>query len=284
MQVHDTFQMQSRPESSPIAMRALQAFLWLVAQACIVYDEAKKHWITQWLWRHAQSTYKFGRRWVLGWADSRQDGIPSNMVIAICGKKGSGKDTSAAKIVKCMWELEGHWYKHRTFAEPLKRVVQLLTNCSSSKLHTHEGKESVFPNAFHPEQETYRDILKSIGKATRRFLANWIDQQWHRELRTSHFLKLPNCWVLSDLRLQDELKWVRSLAPTNSTATRVIVIRIESPRFDMKVDTDVSETSVDEFAKNEIDFTIYNTTWDDNQKNLEKQCKLICETILHSKQ
>ncbi len=267
----------------------MQSLWWLATTIYTLYQQIKQHWVTQWLWQQTKSLHKFSRRWVsvaMGWHESRQDGISQNVVIAICGKKGSGKDTSAAKLARWMWQLDGYWYKHRTFAEPLKRVVQELTNCPSSKLHTHEGKESIFVNPFSAEQETYRDILKSIGKATRRFLANWIDLQWQRELRASHFLKLPNCWVLSDLRLQDELKWVRSLS--NST-TRVFVIRVESARpfesprdGDIK-DSDVTETSIDSFAKSEIDFTIFNTTWDDNQKNLDTQCKQICQTILNSK-
>ncbi len=192
-----------------------------------------------------------------------------------------------------MWELNGQVYKHRTFAKPLKDTVQLLTNCSNDMLHTHEGKETVFPNPFHPEQETYRDVLKSVGKATRRFLANWIHQQWKRETYLWNTkCKLPNLWILSDLRLEEELKWVRSLATEStandgsvssttgirtSPATKVFVVRVEAKS--QNADSDISEVSVDSFPKNEIDFTIYNMTWNDQQSNLDAQCKNICEAI-----
>jgi hypothetical protein len=264
-----------------LKQRCVMGLMWLTMNAYLLQQYIRTHWITQWAMQEVKSIYRFGWRWV-------RNPLQPNVVIAICGKKGSGKDTSAAKIRRWMWELNGQVYKHRTFAKPLKDTVQLLTNCSNAMLYTHEGKETVFPNPFHADQETYRDILKSVGKATRRFLANWIHQQWKRETELWNTkCKLPNLWVLSDLRLEEELKWVRSLATEGSTSstngvrtqrkTKIFIIRVEANGTG--TDSDVSEVSVDSFPKNEIDFTIYNKTWNDQQSNLDAQCKNICEAI-----
>lgn len=257
-----------------LQQRLLYFTVWLLATACCLYEQIRTHWITQWMWQQTQSMYKFVRRWI-SYVFAPTHVPPTNVVIAICGKKGSGKDTTAMKLRKWMWHLDGSLFRHRTFAEPLKQTVQLLTNCSSDKLHTHEGKESIFPNKFHPEPETYRDILKHVGKATRRFLANWIDQKWQRDRQMMKFLHLPNNWILSDLRLVDELKWVRSLC---SSDTHVFVIRVVSDKSDS--DSDISETSIDTFDASEINFTIRNTKWDDNMENLDLQCKQLCQVIV----
>ena len=201
---------------------------------------------------------------------------PTNIVIAICGKKGSGKDTSAKIIQNYMWTTHAQWYRTRAFAKPLKDVVQILTQCSDDKLHTHEGKESVFPNTFSPEHETYRDILKSVGKATRRFLANWMHQTWRRETAQMNYYRLPNLWIVTDLRLDDELKWLRTEV---ANSARVFVVRVDAVA--PSKDSDITEVSVDAFPNQEIDFTIYNHTWDDHQNRLQKDCERMCEEIMY---
>ena len=202
---------------------------------------------------------------------------PPNVIIGICGKKGVGKDTSAGIIQSLMWSMHGDWYKHRAFAKPLKEVVQILTQCPHDKLNTHEGKESVFYNPFTPKPETFRDILKAVGKATRCYLANWIDQRWKRDTEAAKNWRLPNLWVVSDLRLDDELKWMRA----QKGEAIVFVVHVWSPYHEDGMDRDISEVSVDAFPKNEIDFTIENNHWDDNQQNLEEQCQRVCQAILY---
>jgi hypothetical protein len=57
-------------------------------------------------------------------------------------------------------------------------------------------------------------------------------------------------------------------------------VRVESPRDATATDRDVTEVSVDEFRKMDIDFTIHNVFWDDKQRNLDCVCRQVCETIL----
>lgn len=257
-------------------------FVWQVATNVIERIHANP--TIQLITVHTTSFSMFVSRWVkllYGYMVGHDTALPSNVVIAVCGKKGSGKDTTTSKLRKWMWLLRGHYYKHRSFAKPLKTVVQTLTSCSSDMLETHEGKESVFNNPFFvPEQdkkaETYRDVLKHVGKHTRRYLAHWIDNQWRRETQLwNESCRLPNYWILSDLRLQDELQWLKQLKNT-----RVYIVRVESPRDATATDRDISEVSVDEFRKSDIDFTIHNIVWDDGKRFLENQCRQVCESIL----
>lgn len=261
-----------------------QVLLWTTIHVYQGWKFVKLVWHhpqTQNLCRCAQNGIKqlypiafFLRKWFRTIVNSSPP-PPPNVIIAICGKKGSGKDTCAQFIRNSMWRLNGDVYKHRTFAKPLKDVVQLLTNCSDDMLHTHEGKESVFKNEFYPElNETYRDILKSVGKSVRRFFLHWIDRQWRRETELWTKCRLPNLWVLSDLRLFDELQWLKNI----SKHVRVYIIRIESPR-DSKTDTDITETSVDQFPAEDVHFKIYNTHWDDNKQNLKRECERISVCI-----
>jgi hypothetical protein len=194
---------------------------------------------------------------------------PCNVVIAICGKKESGKDT-ACNIIRLymLWKRQ-LYFKHKTFAEPLKNAVQALTDCSSRMVYTHDGKESRFRNLAGPDRvETYRDVLKSVGKATRPYLAHWIRSKWANSAR-------PTFWVISDLRLKDELDWIRSLQ-----GTQVFVVRVNGPQN--QVDMDISETSVDAFSNDQINFTIDNTERNDDMKQLKQQCVDICDRVYSS--
>src|SRR5579872_5625253 len=104
------------------------------------------HPFVQLIWRNIVNVGRFAARWTL----SCQHGdTPPNVIVAICGKKGSGKDTSTAKLRKWMWMLHADVYRHRTFAEPLKRAVQILTDCPADTLNTREGKESKFLNRYN---------------------------------------------------------------------------------------------------------------------------------------
>jgi len=47
-----------------------------------------------------------------------------------------------------------------------------------------------------------------------------------------------------------------------------------------QTDRDISEVSVDGFAESQIDFTIQNNKWDDNQRDLDDQCRAVCVKIL----
>jgi len=260
------------------------AFIWITLQYWRL-----NAWMNQYPYiRRLLVTVKHHIRWIGQWFRFVYNGCrsiisskrPPNVVIAICGKKGSGKDTSARIIRRYMWMQYTHLYRSRAFAKPLKDVVKVLTQCSDDKLHTHEGKESTFPNAFSAEPETYRDILKSVGKATRRFLANWMHQTWRHETSTMNYFQLPNCWVITDLRLNDELKWLRTEVAKDA---RVFVVKIEcvnEPDKGLK-DSDITEVSVDSFSTQDIDFTIYNHTWTDQQDRLQKDCERMCDEIMY---
>ena len=56
------------------------------------------------------------------------------MIIAISGKKFSGKDTAAKMIIEHLYEHEGMLFCRHSFADKVKEVVELLTGIKRTKV------------------------------------------------------------------------------------------------------------------------------------------------------
>lgn len=83
------------------------------------------------------------------------------MIIALHGKKGSGKDT----VAKMIQELYPGKFKIAKFADLIKDLVCKITGCSKNQLEDPNFKESPLPKQFHKyevyikEKRPYEDIL-----------------------------------------------------------------------------------------------------------------------------
>ena len=119
------------------------------------------------------------------------------MIIGICGKKGSGKDTVADFLV--------HEYGfHKTsFAEPLKQICQCLFELTAEQLHDPIKKEEVIPEwNLSPRQ-----MFQKIG--TDLFRKHFDQDIWLKLFRSRlKKSKCPNI-VVADVRFQNEADLVK---------------------------------------------------------------------------
>lgn len=124
------------------------------------------------------------------------------MIIGICGKNRSGKDT-VANYLKDKYKFE-----HLYFAEPLKKAAILLFKLSPEQI-TGDLKETI--DARY--NKSPRQLLRWLGIHV--FRNQFKDSFWldylkfsYEEIRT----KNPNVLVVvSDVRFQDEIDMIKKL-------------------------------------------------------------------------
>lgn len=129
------------------------------------------------------------------------------MIIALCGKKGSGKDTTGAHLV------EKHGYKRFALADPLKDVCAILFSLSHEQLNgdkeaptfwgksTREILQFVGTEMF---REKLQELLPNIGD---NFWALHLYSRLAGELRDNPKAKI----VITDVRFENEISTLRML-------------------------------------------------------------------------
>lgn len=188
------------------------------------------------------------------------------MIIALHGKKGSGKDT-VAKIIQ---ELYPDKFKIVKFADIIKDLVCKITGCSKDQLEDTNFKESSLPKQFYkyavyikeesPYEDvllgsysdieeanqvlyqdlanryvktiepTYRDLMIDLGTAVRE-----IDENiWVYALLNS--LDYYGDYIITDLRFKNELNILKKYDP------ETIFIKIERLRIGDKVIFDIEDS------------------------------------------
>ena len=190
------------------------------------------------------------------------------MVIGISGKKESGKDT-VCKIIQAVdlyyncprktgsWEprnkfiwdfvrgdrdvtlsmhrdIESKW-ERVAYADKLKEVIALITNCSMYALYSHSGKESCSP-IKQPNSErfyTYRELLQLFGSEVGRLISPdlWVDSLFAGYSDQD--------WIIPDVRFPNEAKKIIDLGG--------FVIRTE--RDGLPQDNHESETALDGYSE-----------------------------------
>jgi hypothetical protein len=153
-------------------------------------------------------------------------------LIVFTGHKGSGKDTCGDFIVK------ERGYKKINFADPLKKITEILFGLPRSYWYDPVPKEKVVKQ--WPYQSP-RTILQLCG--TECFRNSWPDiwiQNWIRSVDNS-----PNV-VTCDCRFLNEAKAVKSKGGT--------LVRVVRPS-QTRQDTHSSETEQDSIK---VDYTIVN--------------------------
>lgn len=118
------------------------------------------------------------------------------MLIGISGKLYSGKDTVGA-----LFKLQNNNIRIEKFANTLKDVVQLLTNCDRADLEHQQGK-----NKFLPEWGlTLGQFLQIFGTDTCRY--NFNKNIWVIALLSRYN---SNCdWVVTDVRFPNEAQAIK---------------------------------------------------------------------------
>lgn len=167
------------------------------------------------------------------------------MLLAVYGKKGSGKTTLSDYV------LQNYDYENVSFAKPLKEFVSNITGISMDILDGTDDqsrilKETMVDPVFG---KTPRQLLQDIGVHMRAYLGDF----WIRIAigKINRILSTGKNVVVSDLRFKNEYDALVSLD------CKVNIIRINSNNVDMS-DTHISEMEMDTFEPNFIINNEYN--------------------------
>lgn len=163
------------------------------------------------------------------------------MIIGITGLAGAGKDTVANYLV------DTYGFERRAFADKLKEFaldINPILKEHVKVLGWEDAKKL-------PEN---RRFLQNVGNEARNHFGDtfWIDQI----LSTN--LAYPERLVISDVRYENEFSRIRFL--------KGIIIRVNRPGLE-PVNNHITEVGHLDF---EVDFTIYNSTFDDLYRQVDK--------------
>ena len=157
----------------------------------------------------------------------------SKKIIAIVGKKGSGKDT-IGNIIK---ELDPEFQQY-SFAMPIKKVITDVFGVPDSQLED-------------------RDLMKDVGDAFKeKFDRNiWIDILFDT-------IKDKEKVVITDLRFKNEYDKCREKG--------VFIIKVVRPEINSS-DTHISETELDNISDSKYDaFVVNSGTIEDLKQTIRK--------------
>ena len=134
------------------------------------------------------------------------------MIIALCGEKGSGKDTVASKIC----ELYSHMVPCKTiaFADPIKKVVQHIFDLDPTDETQYDHFKRIpvqyrLPG-YYQHSVDGRHVVREIGMLMR----GYNEQQFVDYVHTT-ISKEPNTlWIVTDLRFDNEYDFLRKMGAT----------------------------------------------------------------------
>jgi hypothetical protein len=191
------------------------------------------------------------------------------MIIGICGKAGSGKDTIAEFIQN------KYGFSHDWLAAPLKRTVKDLFVLSDDEVYDRELRE--LPLDDWPDWSV-RKLLQFIG--TELLRRNIDDMILVRSLcrRLTHRGKTPlnavGSWIIPDIRLPNEIEMLRKVFGENFVMMKVI-----RPGYDgKKVGIEGHETEKHDLA---ADFEFLN---DSTKEDLWEKVEAVMEGLLERTQ
>jgi hypothetical protein len=167
------------------------------------------------------------------------------MIIAISGKKQSGKDT-VASILTHLIPYCGIYH----FASPLKAEVARATGCSEKYIEDHKP-------SFRTLLQGWGDYRKAI------YGQDYYVQITKEAIVRSAACGITNC-IIPDLRFNVEMAWVKSVGG--------ITIRVERNIQPVSLDIHRSETELDGVK---FDHTIENNGTIEDLIEKVKQLKLI---------
>lgn len=128
------------------------------------------------------------------------------MIIALSGKKGSGKDTVADMIVNIMEEKYRNKYRSvfkKSYAYKLKQIVAILTDTTIEQNLTTEGKNT-YISIF---EKTLGQLQQIVGTECFR---NVLDTDiWVKALLYTY--TPGDVWLITDCRFPNEVESVKNL-------------------------------------------------------------------------
>lgn len=185
--------------------------------------------------------------------------VPTLTPIAVCGFKGSGKNTVCSLLDKI---LRRKWMETQTvaFANPIKEVV-----CDAFNLISDEEYDLFKRSEFKVLNRTVegRHLLRSFGMLMRHYDDTQFIKYVEREIR-----KYPNkITLISDLRFENEIAWC--------IMNDIPIIKVISD--DTATDGHVSEVGIpDKYCT----FIIENNG---TMKDLETKVQRIVDTIIEQR-
>lgn len=140
-------------------------------------------------------------------------------IIAICGQKGTGKDTVASLIIDQLSNKEIP-YKKISFGDPAKQIVCQAFDLRNDRDYNQFIRSIItLPNGT---ERTGKSIAKTIQMKLRqgnsKIFIDGIEDSIY-EFKGYHPEQFDNVvFLITDLRFKDELKWCRS---NNATIIKV---------------------------------------------------------------
>lgn len=141
------------------------------------------------------------------------------MIIAISGKKQTGKNTVANLIAEQYKDKEEFVVVQNSFASKLKKIVQILLDCDLEDLEKEEFKESMVDERFWWKDDdgniikkmTVRNVMQHVG--TKLFRHRYNPKIWINGVIDDYKKKEKQCneegkkliYLVTDLRFVNEL-------------------------------------------------------------------------------
>ena len=142
------------------------------------------------------------------------------MLVGICGKAGSGKDTIGDYLVK------NYGFKKTALADPIRRIVKDVFVLDDYTVYNRVGREQVLKNW---PNWTVRKLLQIIGtEMFREHIddAVWVKSLWYR------IQSDPNSnYVVTDCRFPNELNFFKE----HSKKGEFICLKVKRPGHDGNV-------------------------------------------------
>lgn len=132
------------------------------------------------------------------------------MLVGICGKAGSGKDTVGNYLV------ENYGFKKIALADPIKRIVKDVFVLDDHTVYDRVAREQPLKQW---DSWSVRKLLQFVGTELFRDKiddAIWVKSLWYR-IKDS-----PDNYVVSDLRFRNELKFFEDNVGKDFVSIKVI--------------------------------------------------------------
>lgn len=171
-------------------------------------------------------------------------------IIAIAGKKGSGKDTLGNMFPEL---------KKRAFADSIKSFLVDAFDIAPWKLEDRTEKEKPMDKWWG---KSPRDLMKDVGDGLRERVSKdiWVDILFDK------IRDLDNI-IITDLRFKNEFKRCKEEG--------VFIIKVVRPEIDSS-DTHISEVDLDDIPDSEFDAIVVN---DRSLEELQEKAKQLWQQI-----
>lgn len=150
-------------------------------------------------------------------------------IIAISGKVGSGKDTTANILHRLLKE-RGYGVKSFAFADRLKQAVAFISGEDIGVFYSREGKDG---------KDNKRKLLNAVGKAIASVEKLTLTLSTYKDIRKFFEGKRKQVAIVTDLRLTHEYEYLM-----NDKDNDVVIIRLKGS-FKPCPDEDINKSNTE---------------------------------------